>query len=68
MGISPQVIMFVYLIELRRGYLSYTILKIQRNEYITLMLIYVSIALHVYLTMLHHMYTKRAKFHKEGEV
>lgn len=52
--------------ELRRGYLSYTILKIQRNEYITLMLIYVSIALHVQLALLHHMYVKRGKYHKEG--
>lgn len=52
--------------ELRRGYLSYTILKVQRNEYITLMLIYVSIALNLYLGLLHHMYTKRGKYHKEG--
>ncbi len=52
--------------ELRRGYLSYTILKIQRNEYITLMLIYVSIALHVQLALLHHIYVKRGKYHKEG--
>lgn len=50
---------------MRRGYLSYTILKVQRNEYITLMLIYVSVALNLYLGLLHHMYTKRGKYYKD---
>jgi hypothetical protein len=45
--------------ELRKGFLSYTILKVQRNEYITLMLVYASIALNVYLQILNYMYTKR---------
>lgn len=45
--------------ELRKGFLSYNILKVQRNEYITAMLVYASIALNVYLQILHYMYTKR---------
>lgn len=45
--------------ELRKGFLSYTILKVQRNEYITLMLVYASVALNVYLQILNYMYTKR---------
>lgn len=31
------------------------------------MLIYVSFVLNLYLGILHHMYTKRAKYHKEGQ-
>jgi hypothetical protein len=31
------------------------------------MLIYVSIALHIHLALLHHMYVKRGKYHKEGQ-
>ena len=45
--------------EIRRGFLSYNIIKIQRNEYITIMLIYVSIMLNVYIQLLNHMYKKR---------
>lgn len=30
------------------------------------MLIYVSVALNLYLGMLHHMYTKRGKYYKDG--
>jgi hypothetical protein len=45
--------------ELRKGFLSYNILKVQRNEYITAMLVYASIALNVYLQILNYMYTKR---------
>ena len=56
------------ILELRRWYLSYTILKVQRNEFITLLLIYVSIILNIYLGILHHMYTKRGKYHKEGQI
>lgn len=45
--------------ELRKGFLSYNILKVQRNEYITAMLVFASIALNIYLQILHYMYTKR---------
>jgi hypothetical protein len=45
--------------ELRGSYLSYSILKVQRNEYITFMLIYVSLALNVYIQILDYMYLKR---------
>jgi hypothetical protein len=45
--------------EIRKNYLSYSILKVQRNEYITAMLVYVSIALNVYLQILNYMYAKR---------
>jgi hypothetical protein len=31
------------------------------------MLIYVSITLNVHLALLHYMYVKRAKYHKEGQ-
>ena len=46
-------------LELRKNYLSYSILKVQRNEYITGMLVYTSIALNVYLQILHYVYSKR---------
>lgn len=48
--------------ELRKNYLSYNILKVQRNEYITIMLVYASIALNIYLQILNYMYTKREKY------
>ena len=48
--------------ELRKNFLSYNILKVQRNEYITIMLVYASIALNVYLQILNYMYTKREKY------
>lgn len=34
-------------------------MKIQRNEYITFMLVYVSIALNVYIQIMSYMYKKR---------
>jgi hypothetical protein len=46
-------------LEIRKNYLSYSILKVQRNEYITVMLVYASIALNVYLQILNYMYAKR---------
>jgi hypothetical protein len=36
--------------------------KSQRNTYITAMLIYVSLALNVYVWILHYMYAKRSKY------
>jgi|JI10StandDraft_1071094.scaffolds.fasta_scaffold752488_1 hypothetical protein len=53
-----QVCIFIY-IELRLGFLSYTILKIQRNKYITFMLVYTSIALNLFIQLLKFMYKKR---------
>lgn len=46
-------------VELRIGFLSYSILKVQRNKYITFMLIYASLALNVYIQLLNYMYRKR---------
>lgn len=46
-------------LELRIGYLSYSILKVQRNKYITFMVIYVSLALNFYIRLLRFMYLKR---------
>lgn len=42
--------------ELRIGYLSYTILKIQRNKYITFMVIFSSIALNAFVRLLRKAY------------
>jgi hypothetical protein len=44
-------------IELRVGFLSYTILKIQRNKYIAFMFIYTSIALNIFIQLLKHIYS-----------
>lgn len=53
-------------IELRIGFLSYTILKIQRNKYITFMLIYTSIALNIFIHLLRHIYKQREELEKVG--
>lgn len=41
-------------------------LRIQRNKYITFMLIYVSIALNVFVLLLRHMYKKRHELESLG--
>lgn len=46
---------------MKSNYFSYLTLKSQRNIYITAMLIYVSIALNVYVALLNYMYKKRSK-------
>lgn len=48
-----------FILELRIGFLSYTVLKIQRNKYITFMLLYVSIALNIFVHLLRHIYKQR---------
>lgn len=50
---------------MKSNYYSYLALKSQRNTYITAMLIYISLALNIYVAILNHMYTKRAKFEAE---
>jgi hypothetical protein len=45
---------------MKSTYYSYLNLKSQRNIYITAMLIYVSLALNVYVWLLNYMYQKRA--------
>ena len=45
--------------EARVSFLSYQIQRIQRNKYITFMVIYATIALNVYLRLLYHIYEKR---------
>lgn len=52
-----QVIMLL-IVEVRASFLSYEIQKIQRNKYITFMLIYATIALMVYLRLLNMIYNK----------
>jgi len=49
-------------IELKYQYLSFMTLKVQRNEYITFMLIYATVALTTYLWVLDYMYQKREKY------
>lgn len=44
------------------SYLSYQVQRIQRNKYITFMVIYVTIVLNVYLRLLYHIYEKRGDF------
>jgi hypothetical protein len=51
--------------ELKTNYYSYLNVKSQRDTYITAMLIYVSLALNVYVWILNYMYEKRSKY--EGE-
>jgi hypothetical protein len=45
---------------MKSHYYSYLNVKSQRNTYITVMLIYVSLALNVYIWILHYMYRKRS--------
>ncbi len=45
---------------MKSNYFSYLNVKSQRNTYITAMLIYVSLALNVYVWILHYMYKKRS--------
>jgi hypothetical protein len=42
--------------ELRYNYISFLTMKTQRNEYITFMLIYASLALSAYILILNYMY------------
>jgi len=49
----------IFYLELRLGFLSYTILKIQRNKYITFMLVYTSIALNIFIQLMKYIYKKR---------
>jgi uncharacterized membrane protein (DUF485 family) len=51
---------------MKAAYFSYLNVKTQRNSYITAMMIYVSLALNVYVWILNYMYTKRAAFEKEN--
>lgn len=44
------------------AFLSYQIQMVQRNEYITTMLIYVSIALNMYVRMLYLIYKQRGDY------
>jgi hypothetical protein len=53
-------------VELRFGFLSYTILKIQRNKYITFMLMYTSLALIIFTQLLKHIYKEREELEKLG--
>jgi hypothetical protein len=45
-------------VEARVSFLSYQVQRIQRNKYITFMVIYATIALNVYLRLLFHIYDK----------
>lgn len=51
---------------MKAAYFSYLNVKTQRNSYITAMMIYVSLALNVYVWILNYMYTKRAENEKES--
>lgn len=44
------------------GYLSYQIQRVERNKYITAMLIYASIVLNMYVRMLYHVYKMRGDY------
>lgn len=52
---------------MKAAYYSYLNVKTQRNSYITAMMIYVSLALNIYVWILNYMYTKRAAFEKEND-
>lgn len=52
-------------VEVRINYLSYQVQRVQRNKYITFMVIYATIILNVYLRLLYHIYEKRGDF--EGQ-
>lgn len=47
---------------MKTGWLSYNILKAQRNEYICAMTVYVSLALMIYVGVLNYTYRKRDKW------
>lgn len=47
------------------GFLSYQIQRVERNKYITAMLIYASIVLNLYIRMLYIVYRERGDY---GEV
>jgi len=44
------------------GYLAYQIQRVERNKYITGMLIYASVILNFYIRMLYHVYEKRGDY------
>lgn len=44
------------------GYLAYQIQRVERNKYITGMVIYTSIILNMYVRMLYHVYEKRGDY------
>ena len=44
------------------GFLSYQIQRVERNKYITAMLIYASIVLNLYVRMLYLIYKKRGDY------
>jgi hypothetical protein len=50
---------------MKSSYYAYLTLKSQRNIYITAMLIYVSLALNIYMWLLNYMYKKRSLFEAE---
>lgn len=50
--------------EVKHTYYSYMTLKAQRNTYICLMLVFVSIALNAYVAILNYMYKKREAHEK----
>lgn len=54
-------ILIVYL-EVRIGFLSYQIQRVERNKYITAMLIYASVALNLYVRILYLIYKKRGDY------
>jgi hypothetical protein len=53
---------FLFNKELRRGFLSYSILKIQRNKYIVFTLFFATIATSVYFRILHYFYEKEEAY------
>lgn len=44
------------------GFLAYQIQRVERNKYITAMLIYASLALNMYVRMLYFIYKKRGDY------
>jgi hypothetical protein len=53
-------------VDIRRGYLSYEIQKIQRNMYINGMLVFTTIILYLYMRMLYQGYEKTGVYVKRS--
>lgn len=51
-------------VELKFNYLSFKILKVQRNKYITSLMVYAALAVNAYIWLLNYMYDKREQHEK----
>ena len=57
-----RLVYFYLHVEVKYNYLSFQVLKVQRNKYITAMVIYACLAINCYVWILNELYTRREKY------